>query len=64
MEQLQHKKEARKWSQRADDEDDVARTARIELRAEADKYLKLVEESLKGTQEIEHLFTIRWKITP
>lgn len=64
MEQLRHKKDARMWSQRADDEDDKARTDRIAMRAEVDKYLKLIEESLKGTREIEHLFTIRWRVTP
>ena len=63
MEQLRHKKDARMWSQRADDEDDKARTDRMAMRAEVDKYLKLIEESLKGTREIEHLFTIRWKVT-
>ncbi len=63
MEQLRHKKEARKWAQRADEEDDVARSERLRLRAEADKYLILIEESLKGTQEVEHLFTVRWRVT-
>jgi len=63
MEQLRHKKEARKWAQRADEEDDEARSERLKLRAEADKYLALIEESLKGTQEMEHLFTIRWRIS-
>lgn len=63
MEQLRQKKEARKWAQRADEQDDMERSERIKLRAEADKYLTLIEESLKGSNEIEHLFTIRWRIT-
>lgn len=63
MEQLRHKKEARKWAQRADEEDDEARSERLKLRAEADKYLTLIEESLKGTREVEQLFTIRWSVT-
>jgi len=63
MDQLRHKKEARKWEQRADEEDDNARAERIQLRAEVDKYLTLIEESLKGTYEVEHLFTIRWRIS-
>lgn len=63
MEQLRHKKEARNWEQRADEEDDNARAERIQLRAEADKYLMLIEESLKGTHEVEHLFTVRWSVT-
>ena len=27
-----------------------------------DSYLELIEESLKGTQEVQHLFTVRWRI--
>ena len=33
------------------------------LRAEADKYPDLIEQSLQGKQQVEHLFTIRWRIT-
>lgn len=62
MEQLRHKKEARRWAQRADDEDDRARGERIKLRQEIDKYLELIEQSLKGKRETEDLFTIRWKV--
>lgn len=62
MEQLRLKKEARKWEQRAEDADEEFRDARKMLRAEADKFLDLIEQSLQGTQQTEHLFTIRWKI--
>lgn len=62
MEQLRHKKEARRWAERADEEDEDVRAERKKLRAEADKYLELIEQSLKGTQHIEKLFTIRWKV--
>lgn len=62
MEQLRHKKEARRWSQRAEDEDDRARSERLKLREESDKYLTLIEQSLQGTYEIDDLFTIRWRI--
>jgi hypothetical protein len=62
MEQLRLKKEARKWEQRAEDADEEFRDARKTLRAEADKFLDLIEQSLQGTQQTEHLFTIRWKI--
>ncbi len=62
MEQLRHKKEARRWAERADEEYERSRTERKELREQADNYLELIEESLKGTQEVEHLFTIRWRI--
>ena len=62
MEQLRLKKEARKWEQRADQADEDFRETRKMLRAEADKYLDLIEQSLQGTQSTEHLFTIRWRI--
>lgn len=62
MEQLRLKKEARKWEQRADEADEDFRETRQKLRAEADKYLDLIEQSLQGTQSTEHLFTIRWRI--
>jgi superfamily II DNA or RNA helicase len=62
MEQLRFKKEARKWSERAEDADDAFRQERRQLRAEADKYLELIEQSLQGTQDTEHLFSIRWRI--
>ncbi len=62
MEQLRLKKEARKWEQHAEEADEDFRDTRKKLRAEADKYLELIEQSLQGTQETEHLFTIRWRI--
>lgn len=63
MEQLRLKKQARRWEQRAEDADEDFRATRKTLRAETDRYLELIEESLKGTQETEHLFSIRWRIT-
>ncbi len=63
MEQLRHKKDARRWQQRAEDADDEFRQTRKALQDEADKYLELIEQSLKGTQHTEHLFAIRWSIT-
>lgn len=62
MEQLKFKKEARKWAERAEEEDEEARAARKKMREEADRYLELIEQALKGTQTIEQLFTIRWKV--
>ena len=62
MEQLRHKKEARRWAQKAEDEDDRARGERIKLREETDKYLDLIEQSLKGKHETEDLFSIHWRI--
>ena len=62
MEQLKFKKEARKWSERAEEEDEEARAARKKMREEADRYLELIEQALQGKQSIEHLFSIRWKV--
>jgi ERCC4-related helicase len=62
MQQLKFKKEARRWSERAEEEDEEARVARKKMREEADRYLELIEQALKGTQTIEHLFSIRWKV--
>lgn len=62
MQQLKFKKEARKWAERAEEEDEEARAARKKMREEADHYLELIEQALKGTQAIEHLFSIRWKV--
>ncbi|WP_032364324.1 SNF2-related protein [Rhodococcoides fascians] len=62
MEQLRLKKEARKWEHRAEQADEDFRETRRSLRAEADKYLELIEQSLEGTQETEKLFVIRWRI--
>ena len=64
MEQLRLKKEARKWEQKIEDADEAFRDIRKKLREEAGKYLDLIEQSLKGTQTTEHLFTLRWRIQP
>jgi membrane protein involved in colicin uptake len=63
LQQLKFKQEARKWSDKAEDEDDEARSARKKMREEAENYLLLIEQSLKGTSEIEDLFTIKWAVT-
>ncbi len=62
MEQLRLKKEARRWEQRAEDADEDFRVVRRQLREEADSYLDLIEQSLRGTQTTDHLFTIRWRL--
>jgi len=62
IQQLRFKKDARKWSARAEEEDEEARAARKKMREEADRFLELIEQALKGTQTIEHLFSIRWKV--
>lgn len=62
MEQLKFKKDARRWSERAEEEDEEARVARKKMREEADYYLELIEQAIKGTQDVEHLFSIRWNV--
>ncbi len=62
-EQLKFKQEARKWADKAEDEDEVSRLARKKMREEAENYLSLIEQSLKGTRSLERLFTIKWAIT-
>ncbi|MEZ5161922.1 MAG: hypothetical protein R2709_14925 [Marmoricola sp.] len=63
MQQLKLKKDARKWAERAEDgRRSGLGTARKKMREEADHYLELIEQALKGTQTIEHLFSIRWKV--
>lgn len=62
MEQLRFKKEARKWEQRAEDADEDFKQIRKQLRREADDYLELIEQSLRGQTTTEHLFTIRWRV--
>ena len=62
VEQLRLKKDARRWEQKAEDADDEFRELKKQLRQEADKYLELIEQALKGVQQTEHIFTINWKI--
>lgn len=64
VDQLKLKREARKWERRADEADDDFRVERRKLQAEIDEKLDLIEQSLQGTQSSEHLFAIRWRITP
>lgn len=62
MEQLRLKKEARRLRMRIDNADDDFRAERKKLEAEADKLLEMLEQSLKGTQEVEPLFVVRWRV--
>lgn len=62
LEQLKFKQEARKWADKAEEEDEEARGARKKMREEAELYLSLIEQSLKGTKNIESLFSVKWKV--
>src|SRR5690625_5179821 len=63
MEELRHKKQARKWEERVEEEEDAYRRERNRLRDEEDDMLALIEQALKGTQRVDDLFSIRWRIT-
>jgi len=62
LQQLKFKQEARKWSDKAETEDEDARIARKKMREEAENYLILIEQSLKGSKSVEDLFSISWTI--
>lgn len=62
LQQLKLKQEARKWADKAEEEDEQARTARKKMRDESERYLSLIEQSLKGTREIVELFSFNWKV--
>jgi len=64
MKQLKFKQEARKWADKAEDEDEAARVARKQMRVEAEEYLSLIEQALQGTKKVEELFSIYWNIIP
>ena len=64
MKQLKYKQEARKWADKAEDEDEAARVARKQMRVEAEEYLSLIEQALQGTKKVEELFSIYWNIIP
>lgn len=62
LQQLKLKQEARKWADKAEEEDETARIDRKKMREEAETYLTLIEQSLKGTKHIEDLFSIKWNV--
>lgn len=61
-ERLRLKREARDWGEKAEDAEDDFRAARRQLRVQIDEYLDLIEQSLQGTKQVEHLFDFRWHI--
>lgn len=60
--QLEFKKDARRWEQKAEAEDERAREERRKKREEIDGYLDLIEQALKGSKAIEDVFCIAWEI--
>lgn len=63
VEQLRHKKEAKKWDQRADEEDEAYRSDRKTLKEEGERLLELIEQSLRGKRSRCQLFAAEWEIT-
>lgn len=62
LEEIKLKREASKWRSRADEAESDHFMERKKLREEAEELLDLIEQALTGTQETEHLFSIRWRV--
>lgn len=62
VEQLKHKKEAKKWDQRADREDESFRAEKKALKEEGARLLELIEQSLRGTKSERQLFAAEWEV--
>jgi ERCC4-related helicase len=60
--QLKHKKEAKKWDQKADEEDEAFRADKKALKEEGARLLELIEASLKGTRSQRQLFATQWEV--
>lgn len=60
VEQLKHKKEAKKWDQRADEEDESFRAEKKVLKEEGARLLELIEQSLRGTKWERQLYGAEW----
>lgn len=62
VEELKHKKEARKWDQRAEEEYESFRAEKKALREEGASLLELIEHSLRGTKLERQLFATEWEV--
>ncbi|WP_235001745.1 DEAD/DEAH box helicase [Arcanobacterium ihumii] len=62
LESLKLKRKADRLEDQIDDAEDSFREQKRQLRKESRNYLDSVEDSLKGTETQEELFTIRWRI--
>lgn len=62
VEQLKHKKQAKKWDQRAEEEDESFRAEKKALKEEGARLLELIEQSLRGTKSERQLFAAEWKV--
>ena len=61
-ERLKLRKEAQRLARRAEALYDGFKVERDALRQKADDYLEMIEQALKGTDEREHIFTVRWTV--
>ena len=62
VEQLKHKKEAKKWDQRAEEEDEAFRAEKRALTEEGARLLELIEQSLRGRKSERRLFAAEWSV--
>ena len=62
VEQPKHKKEAKKWGQRADNEHDSFTAEKKALKAEGARLLELIEQSLRGKKSERRLFAAEWSV--
>ena len=59
---LKCRKEAQRLARRADDLYDEFKMERDRLRRKADEYLDMIEQALKGTDDRQHIFTLKWAV--
>jgi len=62
VEQLKHKKQAKKWDQRAEEEDETYRAEKKALKDEGERLLELIEQSLRGSKSQRQLFAAEWEV--
>lgn len=59
---LKYRKQAQRLARRADDLYDEFKLERDRLRGKADEYLDMIEQALKGTDDRQHIFTLKWAV--
>lgn len=63
-ERIRAKKETRRWMNKISEAEQDFHTARMELEAKMDENLVLMEQALRGTRDVQEVFSIRWKLVP
>ena len=59
---LQLVKEVRNWQRKTKHEDDTYRCKRDQFDEQAEDYLMLIQATLDGECQREHVFTTRWRV--